>query len=246
MNLGLLRIVKMSDIVCDLDTRARQSYGIISDLANSINEQGLIHPIVLYSPNGEAPYTLVAGARRHQACLNVLKWTEISCRIYNTLMTEHELKAIELHENLDRKDLTKDEESYLRAQLHKTLVEIHGPKIAKSPTAPGQSVSDTAKLLGVHRSTLHRDINAVKQPPFVPTSPQNLTRDEWTAYVKSGGKTDKPNPLLHDATKQQWSTNLRTVFIRIAQQLVIRAQADAPPEELRELLKLLSANIERS
>jgi len=247
MNLGLLRVVKMSNIECDLDARARKSYGVLADLARNIAEHGLMHPIVLYSSNGEPPYQLIAGARRFVACSQVLKWEEISCRIYDTPLTQQQLKAIELYENVMRQNLTPLEEAELRTQLHETMAKMAG---VKTTSSPGHSITDTAELLGVERKAISRDIKLAKAARahpelkldeektkaaalrkveiFAPRSPQNLTRDEWTAYVQSG---------------QQWGTNARASFLRIAQQIVTRASQDATREELRELVKLLNVSI---
>jgi len=55
--------------------RFRRDLGDIDALARSINEVGLLHPIVI-TPDGE----LLAGQRRLEACKQ-LKWDKIPVRI---------------------------------------------------------------------------------------------------------------------------------------------------------------------
>jgi ParB/RepB/Spo0J family partition protein len=183
MNLGLLRIVPIEHIDADLSTRGRQSYGVLTELMSSIDKNGLIHPIAVYSPNGEPPYKLVAGGRRFMAC-NMLKWTEISCRIYNTPMTDLELAAVELFENLDRMNLSYDEEVKMKERLHLTLVEIHGRKIARTADAPGHSVRDTARVLGVSHATVVQDMKLAEAMRVLPELELEKEKNKTAAFKK--------------------------------------------------------------
>lgn len=183
MNLGILRIVPMEHIEADLQSRGRQAYGILTELMSSIQERGLIHPIAVYSPNGEPPYKLVAGGRRFMAC-NMLKWTEISCRIYDTPMTELELAAVELFENLDRLNLSYDEEVKMKERLHLTLMQIHGKKIAKTPDAPGHSVRDTARVLGVSHATVIQDMKLAEAMRVLPELELDKEKNKSAAMKK--------------------------------------------------------------
>lgn len=161
MKLGTLRIIPIEQIDPDLESRGRKSYGVLQDLMTSIDKNGLIHPIAVYSPNGEPPYKLVAGGRRFMAC-KMLKWSEISVRIYDTEMTELELTAVELFENLDRQNLTHAEEVTLKEKLHITLVSIHGEKVSRRPDASGHSIRDTAHVLGESHATVIQDMKLAK------------------------------------------------------------------------------------
>jgi ParB/RepB/Spo0J family partition protein len=183
VKLGILRVVPMSQIEVDLDARGRQAYGIIPELAASIQKHGLIHPIAVYSANGEPPYKLVAGGRRFMAC-TALKWEEISCRIYDTPMTELELKAVELFENLDRMNLNYDEEVKMKEKLHLTLVEIHGRKIAKTADAPGHSIRDTARTLGVSHATVIQDMKLAEAMRILPELELDKEKNKSAAMKK--------------------------------------------------------------
>jgi len=84
--------------------RRREDFGDLASLVTSIQEHGLIQPIVIDSRN-----RLVAGMRRLAAC-KLLEWTEIDVRQYGEL-TDQELRILELEENLRRKDLSAYEQA---------------------------------------------------------------------------------------------------------------------------------------
>jgi len=154
-NDGKLAFVKLDDI--KFGNRRREDYGAVDELAKSISERGLIHPIAVQSDTGDPPYVLAAGGRRYLAH-KLLGRSEIACRIYDHPLTELELKAIELFENIDRKDLTPQEDCYLKRDIHNLMVEIHGKKVSTTPGADGWSMRDTAHALGKSVSTISEDI----------------------------------------------------------------------------------------
>lgn len=101
--------IKISD-------RLREDMGDIQALAESIKAYGLLHPIVVNTtPDLTLQYELIAGGRRLEAC-KLLGWTEISAKLLFDLSAT-EMLAIELEENIRRKDLTEAEKS-------KNLVEL--------------------------------------------------------------------------------------------------------------------------
>jgi site-specific DNA-methyltransferase (adenine-specific) len=165
IDLGELRKVPIEHII--VGERARKDFGDISDLANNIREHGLIQPIVVYSPTLEPPYQLLGGERRLRA-LRLLNAPEVACRVYNKPLSDREMKAIELMENLKRQALKYDEEVALSNELHETLVHIYGEKIARSPDAPGHSMRDTARLLGRSVASVSKDIQLAKAIEKIP------------------------------------------------------------------------------
>src|SRR5262245_30673159 len=74
--------------------RHRKDLGDIAGLARSIEEVGLLHPVVI-RPNGQ----LIAGGRRLKAC-KALGWSKIPC----TVVDLDQIILGELHENAIRKD----------------------------------------------------------------------------------------------------------------------------------------------
>jgi ParB/RepB/Spo0J family partition protein len=75
--------------------RFRKDLGDLDMLAKSIQETGLLHPVVINQNN-----ELIAGARRLEACKFLLGWTEIPVTIINL----DDIVKGELHENTVRMD----------------------------------------------------------------------------------------------------------------------------------------------
>lgn len=163
--LGKLKICKIDDI--NFGDRRREDYGDLGELARSIKERGLIHPIAVQSDTGEPPFILAAGGRRFLAC-KLLEMQEITCRIYDHPLTQLELRAIELLENIDRKDLNFAEECRLKRNIHELMVEMHGKKLSTSPDAEGWSKRDTATLLGKSIGGVTEDIKLAEAIEALP------------------------------------------------------------------------------
>lgn len=99
MTSGHFHTVELSAISVNRDGRQRVNVDDIDTLADSIRRLGLIHPIVITRDG-----VLVAGERRLTAC-GVLGHTHIACQYVDELEPAT-LHAIELEENIKRKDLS--------------------------------------------------------------------------------------------------------------------------------------------
>lgn len=150
--------------------RRRKDYGDITELAKSIKEKGLINPIAVglienyentEEISNEYRYVLLAGGRRYRACvLNTMD--AIPVRIYERILTNLELRSIELEENIQRKELSWKETLRLQEEIHNLQVEIHGTKISTSPDASGHSMRDTAKMLGKSNASISLDMKLTR------------------------------------------------------------------------------------
>lgn len=137
--------VHISKII--VGTRRREDMGDIQGLADSIQKYGLLHPVVIDNQN-----RLVAGGRRLAACA-LLGWQEIEARSLGEL-TENELRAIELEENLRRKDLTEIEKSKDMVELVQVVREQ-----AKEESACTPGVQAVSNVKGVKIPGSYRDIS---------------------------------------------------------------------------------------
>jgi ParB family transcriptional regulator, chromosome partitioning protein len=81
------------------------------ELANSINRQGLLQPIIVRPTDSSSmkAYAVVAGNRRFNAC-RALGWKEIPCKVVH--VGEKEAFQISLVENIQRKNLNPIEEAH--------------------------------------------------------------------------------------------------------------------------------------
>lgn len=133
---GSFRSFPISSITVAPDRQRKELTGI-PDLAESIKNLGLIHPIVV-TPDG----VLVAGERRLRAH-ELLGLTHISVQLTTELPRE-ELEAIELEENVKRKALNWKEEVQAVARLHEL----------KTSSDPDWTQLSTAKLLSTSPATI--------------------------------------------------------------------------------------------
>ncbi len=141
------RRIPLAEII--VDERFRKDLGDIEKLAENLAKRGTFHPLVVTTD-----YRLLAGGRRYAAA-KLLKWEEIDCHVIDEVdaITARE---IELEENLERKNLTWQEEQRLRVAVHELGVEKYGPaKIGRpvegspdTPEARGWSLKDTQAMLG--------------------------------------------------------------------------------------------------
>lgn len=159
--------------------RLRKEMGDIDGLAASIKEFGLIQPIVL-----AADWQLVAGGRRLRA-VQKLGWTHLihgRDYIWREELEGPELpirlRAVELEENLRRKELTWQEQVEGKRRLLELMQSIHGmPKMGAptrserlSGTPSGFGVNKLASMLGESAGSTSQDLAlaaAIKAVPIL-------------------------------------------------------------------------------
>ena len=136
-------------------SRTRADYGNIQELSTSIQNLGLLQPIVLDEDD-----TLLAGGRRVTACI-LLKKTHIPFMRISDLSPLQKFE-VELEENVRRKNFTWDEE----VKLKKTIIDL------KTTLHPDWTVTkiteETASMFNQSIRTVQRDIslaNALEKNP---------------------------------------------------------------------------------
>lgn len=123
--------------------RHRKDVGDVSELAASIADVGLLHPIVL-TPDSR----LIAGQRRLEACRQ-LGWTEVPVHFVETTDDAAALLRAERDENVCRKDMLPSEKASLGEALY--AIEEQRAKERQREhggTAPGRNGKDTSSSLG--------------------------------------------------------------------------------------------------
>jgi len=123
--------------------RQRKDLTNIDELADSIRRLGLIHPIVITRDN-----VLVAGERR-LAAIRHLRDPFVNCQYVDEVEPDH-LKAIELEENIKRRDITwQDQVNALRAyhNLRASKEEVWSQE--KTAEAIGLSNAHVTRMLQV-------------------------------------------------------------------------------------------------
>ena len=127
----------------------RQDLGDLAELASSIQEHGIIQPLIVEAVAG-GRYRLLAGERRFTACRSV-GLEAVPCVIRT--VAEHSRLALQLIENLHRKDLHPIEEAgayqRLLAEFNVTQEEL-SRKLGKSAT----SICETLRILDLSPEVL--------------------------------------------------------------------------------------------
>jgi ParB family chromosome partitioning protein len=130
----------MSDISgSEIPLRFSQSEGVI-DLAKSISEKGLLHPIIVRFRN-DYKYEIVAGNRRFMAC-KMLKSRKISCQIVE--LDDKNAYEVSLIENIQRRTLTPIEEAHA---FEKYVKEFGWGGATELSTKIGKSISYITKKI---------------------------------------------------------------------------------------------------
>ena len=140
----------ISDI--KVGNRFRKDLGDIDSLAKSIEEIGLLHPIVVNENN-----ELVAGHRRIEAAKK-LGWTQISCTVVNI----SDLIKGELQENIARKDFTFSERQTLLEEIERQRSNLERDNQGK------RSAEIVADYTGVSPAQIYKEkkiLKAVKENP---------------------------------------------------------------------------------
>ncbi|WP_350343668.1 ParB/RepB/Spo0J family partition protein [Proteinivorax tanatarense] len=125
----------------------------LEDLAQSIEQHGIVQPIVVREIDGG--YELVAGERRLRAC----KMTNLSkMPAVIQEFSEKEVAEIALIENLQREDLNIIEE----AEAYKTLIEDFGfsqEQLAQRLGKSRSGLTNTLRLLNLSKDVKHLVMN---------------------------------------------------------------------------------------
>lgn len=134
MTSGQFHTVPIDSIIIQRDRRQRKEpeESAIAELADSIRRLGLIHAPVITSEG-----VLVSGECRTTACRR-LGWTHIPVQLVDDL-TEVELLAIELEENVKRRDLPWQDQVAAVSQYH-TLMKVENP---------GWTFNKTSESIGI-------------------------------------------------------------------------------------------------
>lgn len=145
---GEFSTIPLGDVLVRRDERTRKKLyeGSIADLADSIKQLGLIHPIVIDRNN-----VLVAGETRLMACKR-LGWAAIPFQ-YADSLGERELMLIELSENLKRTDVDWRDKCDGLLRFHNL----------QKGDEPGWTLAQTAKSIGYSSATVSQMLGVAEE-----------------------------------------------------------------------------------
>lgn len=134
---------------------------LITEMAESIRDQGLIHPITIR----EEDFKVIAGRKRILAVMR-LGQTEIHAEVRGGLDADRALE-LAIHENVKRTNLPWFDRAELYKLLHELRQKQHGIKKGGRPrndgaNVGGWSLGDTARELGMALGPLSEDLTLAK------------------------------------------------------------------------------------
>jgi DNA modification methylase len=156
--------------------RFRQDYKNMEELCASIREKGLIH-----YPSVDGDNNLIAGGRRLEA-LRLLGWVKIPVTRRH-FVTPIQLRELELEENLQREDMTWQEEVNLKNEILQLKQSIHGVK-GLGRNQEGMSQADVAKLVGDSPSNFSLDVGLSQAMAVIPELADCKTKDDARKKMK--------------------------------------------------------------
>jgi ParB family chromosome partitioning protein len=210
----------------------------IRELADSIDREGLLQPIIV-RPTGDGYYTIVAGERRFRA-LQTLKKKVIRAKIVDA--DEQDCAVISLIENLQRESLNPVEEalgfSHLVEAFHFTQEQI-AQRVGKART----TIANALRLLHLEPEILHhlesgritvghaKVLLGVEDTPSrllvlekILTADLNVRQTERQANILKSGKS-----VLISSTPRELSESLMGIEKQIAKQLAANVSLQHGP-----------------
>lgn len=176
----------------------------LQQLADSMKEDGVIQPVVVFKRDGK--YFLVVGERRWRAA-QLLKWEKIPAVIKE--FSDNDVMAKALIENIQREELNAIE-----------IAEGIEALIAKS----GEGQQETAERLGMNRATLANFVRLLKLPAAIKEAVVQGRLDQGHARALLALKSDED---MLSAAAQIMRKNLS---VRQAEMLVKKLNAGSRRE----------------
>jgi len=168
-------------------------------LKESIEEHGIIEPIVLSSGN-----LLVAGMRR-LTFAKELGLATVPIVLLGDL-TPYKRKCLELEENIRRKNLTWAETDVQTASLHKLKLQVEGQRKDGRYTdkEKGWSLENTAKLLGVSKASISQSMTISKALNNDPSLAEEKSRKLALSKIKRR-EIQEINKILAERASEETS-----------------------------------------
>ena len=246
-----LKYLKIDDIIRDEEQPRREfNQEAIEALAASIEEHGILQPIVVTKEDGK--YKIVAGERRWRAA-KIAGLDKIPA-IVRTLDSQNRLE-LSIIENAQREDLNAIElataYAKLQTQFNLTAEEI-GAKVGKSE----QSVNNTMRLLtlpdsvkkvmvkeklteGVMRPLIAKDEKTIKKvlPKIVKEGWTARQVERYVAIHKPKSSTAAIKSIKQKKTEDALSDKFNATVVINNQSLTFKCKSETNLEKLIQLLK---------
>jgi N6-adenosine-specific RNA methylase IME4 len=210
--------------------RHRKDLGDLVQLAKSIDEIGLLHPVVINASN-----TLIAGERRLEAC-KILGWQKIPVRVIdleNIVRGEHD-------ENVLRKDFTPSEAVAISMALEPMEREAAKERmLAGRPSekfTEGQAMDKVASAVGMSRPTLQRAKEVVEAAERDP--------ETFGPIVEKMDKTGNVSAAFQEMRRYEQAVRLDSIELKEAKAIegVYDVIVIDPPWQMEKIEREVAPN----
>lgn len=210
-----------------VENRLREDLGDIEALAEAIEQDGLLQPIVVEeTPDQPKPYRLIAGGRRFAAftllAAHKVEFKEIPAVTLGSLPAHTRVK-LELEENLRRKDMTWQEKVVGIARYHKAAERA---ALLDKDTWSQQATGD---LLGMDQTSVSIALKVAKEIALGNEAVINAESMKDAISALAGAKLDEANKEM-----------MRRIELRRAEQAKVSEQG--VPQLASSLLVMASDN----
>ena len=169
--------MKISIAKIDASGRGRKEFKDIENLAHSIKQHGLMHPLVVTQKN-DGSYRLIAGERRMRACL-LAGVIDVPVTLKEDI-TDEQLKEMELEENIQRVDLKWNEQCEILRQLDVIRRKKLGSSVAsRAGATDGYSLAKMSQETGQSVGYLSEALkiaNVLKDEPEIAKQIKHLPK----------------------------------------------------------------------
>ncbi|MHB8953522.1 MAG: DNA methyltransferase [Pirellulaceae bacterium] len=206
----------------DVGNRTRKDMGDLAALASSIEEIGLLQPVVIDSEN-----KLVAGRRRIEACKR-LGWKEVPVVFATSVDSLFKLAQAESDENTCRKDFTPEEAVRMGERIEKVAVDLAKAAQKKAAAEGGKTAGRGRPKDDSHGETFpkaNRDESKRTRARVASTVGMSDRQFEKAKTVVHSGneqalaqmnKTGKVDPAFRAVKREEKKTAMRKKAAEIA------------------------------
>lgn len=204
------------DCVCPAEDNVRDDVGDITDLANSIAQNGLQQPIRVQPFGEDGTYTIIAGHRRRAAIEHLIdtgRWSgPVAVMITPEPLTDQNRVAAMLVENMQRKDLNPLEEAKAFNRLTKEF-KFKTAELAKKIGRSSSYVSDRLALLKLP-SSLWPAVTSGDLPLSIATELTRVGDDDVVLKLTKAGSIVPTVTSINQAIDEQKAKRLHRDFIK--------------------------------
>lgn len=182
--------IPVQDICANASQPRKQINNLaLEELAQSIQNQGILQPIVVRPcPSKTDKYEIIAGERRWRAA-KIAQLTFVPAIVRN--MSDHEALVIALVENLQREDLNPIEEARALSSLQQQL-EVNQDELSNMVGKSRSTIANSIRLLHLDEFILEKITNNEISPGHARTLlalPDNPSRCELLELIENNELT---------------------------------------------------------